>query len=81
MEYAALDWVDRFKTRRLLASIRSTLRAEEEASFYAVLETEAMAAQLMQIKSRQTRCGSLRGLSGQRERSRRIFAVIRARQL
>jgi len=44
VEYATLEWVDWFNNRRLLEPIGSIPPAEAEANFYAVLETEAMAA-------------------------------------
>jgi putative transposase len=44
VEYATLEWVDRFNDRRLLELIGNTPPAEAEANFYVALETEAMAA-------------------------------------
>ncbi|TQD33268.1 IS3 family transposase [Rhodobacter capsulatus] len=44
VEYATLEWVDWFNNRRLLEPIGNIPPAEAEASFYAALETEAMAA-------------------------------------
>ncbi len=44
VEYAALEWVDRFNNRRLLEPIGNIPPAEAEANFYAALETEDMAA-------------------------------------
>jgi transposase InsO family protein len=44
VEYATLEWVDWFNNRRLLEPIGNIPPAEAEANFYAVLETEAMAA-------------------------------------
>ena len=44
VEYATLEWVDWFKNRRLLEPIGNIPPAEAEANFYAVLETEPMAA-------------------------------------
>ncbi|MGV8988759.1 MAG: IS3 family transposase [Cypionkella sp.] len=44
VEYATLEWVDRFNNRRLLEPIGNIPPAEAEANFYAALETEAMAA-------------------------------------
>ena len=42
-EYATLEWVDWFNTRRLLEPIGNIPPAEAEANYYAALETEAMA--------------------------------------
>lgn len=58
VEYATLEWVDWFNNRRLLEPIGNIPPAEAEANFYAVLETEPMAAQLTSISLRQTRRGS-----------------------
>ena len=44
VEYATLEWVDWFNNRRLLEPIGSIPPAEAEANYYAVLETEPMAA-------------------------------------
>lgn len=44
VEYATLEWVDWFNTRRLLEPIRSIPPAEAEANFYAALEAGDMAA-------------------------------------
>ena len=44
VEYATLEWVDWFNTRRLLEPIGNIPPAEAEANFYATLESEAMAA-------------------------------------
>jgi len=44
VEYAALEWVDRFNNRRLLEPTGNIPPAEAEANFYAALETEDMAA-------------------------------------
>ena len=44
VEYATLEWVDWFNTRRLLEPIGNVPPAEAEASFYAALETKTMAA-------------------------------------
>lgn len=44
VEYATLEWVDWFNNRRLLEPIGNIPPAEAEANFYAVLETEDMAA-------------------------------------
>lgn len=44
VEYATLEWVDWFNNRRLLGPIGNIPPAEEEANFYAALETEDMAA-------------------------------------
>ena len=44
VEYATLEWVDWFNNRRLLEPIGTIPPAEEEAIFYAALETKAMAA-------------------------------------
>jgi len=43
-EYAVLDWVDGFNSRRLLEPIGTILPAEAEANSYAALETHFMAA-------------------------------------
>ena len=44
VEYATLEWVDWFNTRRLLEPIGNVPPAEAEANFYAALETKTMAA-------------------------------------
>ncbi|MBW4985716.1 IS3 family transposase [Mameliella sp. CS4] len=44
VEYATLEWVDWFNSRRLLEPIGNIPPAEAEANFYAALETEDMAA-------------------------------------
>ena len=44
VEYATLEWVDWFNTRRLLEPIGNIPPAEAEANFYAALETQKMAA-------------------------------------
>ena len=44
VEYATLEWVDWFDSRSLLEPIGSIPPAETEANFYAVLETEDIAA-------------------------------------
>lgn len=44
VEYATLEWVDRFNNRRLLEPIGNIPTVEAEANFYATLEIEAMAA-------------------------------------
>lgn len=44
VEYATLEWVDWFNTRRLLEPIGNIPPAEAEANFYAALETETIAA-------------------------------------
>jgi transposase InsO family protein len=44
VEYATLEWVDWFNNRRLLEPIGNIPPAEAEASFYAALENDLMAA-------------------------------------
>ena len=44
VEYAALEWVDWFNTRRPLEPIGNIPPAEAKANFHAALETETMAA-------------------------------------
>ena len=44
VEYATLEWVDRFNNRRLLEPVGNIPPAEAEANFYAALEIEPMAA-------------------------------------
>ncbi|SIS92858.1 hypothetical protein SAMN05878426_1179, partial [Phaeovulum vinaykumarii] len=44
VEYATLEWGDRFNNRRLLEPIGNIPPAEAEANFYADPETEDMAA-------------------------------------
>ena len=44
VEFATLEWVDRFNNRRLLEPIGNIPPAEAEARFYAMLETQPMAA-------------------------------------
>lgn len=60
VEYATLEWVDRFDNRRLLEPIGNSPPAEAEANFYTALETETMAAQLTIISLRQNRRSSHR---------------------
>ena len=44
VEFATLEWVDWFNTRRLLEPIGSIPPAEAEASYYAQTEAQALAA-------------------------------------
>lgn len=44
VEYATLEWVDRFNNRPLLEPHENIPPAEAEAKFYANLDTEAEAA-------------------------------------
>lgn len=44
VEIATLEWVDRFKNRRLLEPIGNIPPAEAEARYYAALEAPAIAA-------------------------------------
>ena len=44
VEFATLDWVDWFNTRRLLAPIGNMPPAEAEARYYAQLEPATLAA-------------------------------------
>jgi putative transposase len=44
VEFATLEWVDRFNTRRLLEPIGNIPPAEAEAAYYAQLEVMPMAA-------------------------------------
>jgi putative transposase len=44
VEYATLEWVDWFNTRRLLEPIGNIPPAEAEERYYAILEKPAMAA-------------------------------------
>ena len=44
VEYATLEWVDWFNSRRLLEPIGNIPPAEAEANFYAALERSDMAA-------------------------------------
>jgi putative transposase len=44
VEFATLEWVDWYNTRRLLAPIGNMPPAEAEARYYAELEAPAMAA-------------------------------------
>ncbi len=71
VEYATLEWVDWFNSRRLLEPIGNIPPAEAEANFYAALETEDIAAQLTEISLRQTRGGSRPGCS---DKERALFA-------
>lgn len=59
VEYATLEWVDWFNTKRLLGPIGNMPPTEAEAKVYAALETQAMAEQLRQISLRQSRGGSV----------------------
>ncbi|MCA3400433.1 MAG: hypothetical protein INF87_12120 [Roseomonas sp.] len=59
VEFATLEWVDWFNTRRSLAPIGYIPPAEAEERYYASLAQSAMAAQLKQNSLRQTRGGSL----------------------
>ncbi len=78
-EYATLEWVDWFNSRRLLEPIGNIPPAEAEANFYAALETEDIAAQLTEISLRQTRGGSpavtQRGATGMRQTRAVVFAI------
>jgi putative transposase len=44
VEYATLEWVDWFNNRRLLAPIGNVPPAEAEAAYYAMMESQAVAA-------------------------------------
>ena len=44
VDYATLEWVDRFNNRRLLEPIGNIPPTKAGANFYAALETEPMAA-------------------------------------
>jgi transposase InsO family protein len=44
VEFATLEWVDRYDTRRLLEPIGNMPPAEAEARYYAQLEAPALAA-------------------------------------
>jgi putative transposase len=44
VEFATLEWVDRFNNRRLLEPIGNIPPAEAEQRYYAMLEHPAMAA-------------------------------------
>lgn len=44
VEYAMLEWVDWFNTRRLLEPIGNIPPAEAEEEYYAALEADAVAA-------------------------------------
>ena len=44
VEYATLEWVDWFNTRRLLEPIGNVPPAEAEARYYAQAEVQALAA-------------------------------------
>ena len=44
VEYATLEWVDWFNTRRLLEPIGNIPPAEAEEEYYAALEADAVAA-------------------------------------
>lgn len=44
VEYATLEWVALFNNCRLLGPIENILPAEAEANYYAMLETDPMAA-------------------------------------
>jgi putative transposase len=44
VEFATLEWVDWYNTRRLLAPIGNMPPAEAEARYYTELEVPAMAA-------------------------------------
>lgn len=44
VEYATLEWVDCFNSRRLLEPIGNIPPAEAEANFYVALDAEPMAA-------------------------------------
>ena len=44
VEYATLEWVDWFNTRRLLEPIGNIPPAEAEEIYYAALEADAVAA-------------------------------------
>ena len=44
MEYATLEWIDRFNNRRILEPIGNIPPAEAEERYYAMLEQSAIAA-------------------------------------
>lgn len=44
VEYATLEWVDWFNTRRLLEPIGNIPPAEAEEEYYTALEADAVAA-------------------------------------
>jgi transposase InsO family protein len=44
VEYATLEWVDRFNNRRLLEPIGNIPPAEAEEQYYAMLDDVSMAA-------------------------------------
>ncbi len=44
VEYATLEWVDRFNNRGLLEPFRNIPPAEGEANFYSAVQAEHMAA-------------------------------------
>ncbi|NJO35507.1 MAG: IS3 family transposase, partial [Rhodospirillales bacterium] len=44
VEFATLEWVDWFNTRRLLGPLGHIPPAEAEANYYAALESQPMAA-------------------------------------
>lgn len=58
-EYATLELTDWFNNCRFLETIGNIPPAEEEANFYAALESEPVAAQLTVTGLRQTRRGSV----------------------
>jgi hypothetical protein len=58
VEFATLEWVDRFNNRRLLESIGNIPPAEAEERYFAILEQPAMAACLRPNGLRRTRGGS-----------------------
>lgn len=58
VEYAPLEWVDRFNPRRLPEPIGNVPTAEAEAKLHATLETQTIAAQLRSTCLRKNRRGS-----------------------
>lgn len=66
VEYAALEWVDRFYNLRLLEPIGNIPAYEAEANFYAALEMKSAAAKLISL--RHARAVQINGVIDLRDR-------------
>lgn len=72
VEFASLEWVDWFNSRRLLEAIGNIPPAQGEANYYAAVTNQAMAAWLIPTCLRKSRRG--RASATLRVRVRRDFS-------
>jgi hypothetical protein len=63
VEYATLEWVDWYNNRRLLEPIGNIPPADAEAGYYAMMESQAVAASLKPNSLRGYRCWGGRPLA------------------